>query len=105
MSATAEQEEREGELAKAAAPDVPPDKNVGAKTNFTESYVSEEAKDLFRSELNGFYDMFVEPSMKPGRAEIVYHKIGIGDSAPIKQQPYRVSLAEGEVMPSQVRFF
>ncbi|KAG2944157.1 hypothetical protein PC117_g9167 [Phytophthora cactorum] len=103
MPATVERKEREGELVKAAAPDVSPDKDVGAKTNFTESNLSEETKDVFQSELNGFYNMFVESSMKPGRTEMLYHKIGTGDSVPIKQQPYRVSLAEGEVMESEIR--
>ncbi|KAG3117764.1 hypothetical protein PI124_g10693 [Phytophthora idaei] len=34
---------------------------------------------------------------------MLYHKIDTGDSVPIEQQPYRVSLAEGEVMEAKIQ--
>ncbi|KAG2770585.1 hypothetical protein PC129_g5176 [Phytophthora cactorum] len=103
MSATEECEEGDGDVLNAEKPDVPPDKDVGATTDFSESKLSEEQKALFREELNGFQNMFVESSMKPGRTERLYFKIDTGDSSQIKQQPYRVSLAEGEVMEAEIQ--
>ncbi|KAI9991826.1 hypothetical protein PInf_017202 [Phytophthora infestans] len=61
-----------------------------------------ELEERFRSELNGFYDMFVESSTKPGRTEMLYFHFDTGNGPPIKQQPYRVSLAEGEVMEAEI---
>ncbi|KAE8986476.1 hypothetical protein PR002_g22342 [Phytophthora rubi] len=50
-----------------------------------------------------FRSMFVESSKKPGRTDLLQFEIDTGDSAPIKQQPYRVSLAEGEVMEAEIQ--
>ncbi|KAI9994001.1 hypothetical protein PInf_016539 [Phytophthora infestans] len=61
-------------------PDVPMDKDAGATADFSESDLFVEQKTLFRSELNGFYDI-----------------------PPIKRQPYHVSLAEGEVMEAEIQ--
>ncbi|KAE8914090.1 hypothetical protein PF002_g2922 [Phytophthora fragariae] len=47
--------------------------------------------------------MFVESSKKPGRTDLLQFEIDTGDSAPIKQQPYRVSLAEGDVMEAEIQ--
>ena len=62
-----------------------------------------EQKILFQAELERFSDLFVESSKKPGRTERLYFEIDTGDSAPIKQQPYRVSLAEGEMMEAEIQ--
>ncbi|KAE8953263.1 hypothetical protein PR001_g32948, partial [Phytophthora rubi] len=57
-------------------------------------------KELFSGLLNSFRDLFVETSLKPGRTDLLEFTIDTGDSAPIKQRPYRVSKAEGDVMES-----
>ncbi|KAG3115408.1 hypothetical protein PI125_g5568 [Phytophthora idaei] len=46
--------------------------------------------------------MFVESSKKAGRTELLRFGIDTGNSPPIKQLPYRVSLAEGEVMEAEI---
>jgi hypothetical protein len=99
-SVAEERTERAAKIVKASKPDIPPDKGVDA--DFSESKLSDEQKDLFQDELNGFSDLFVESSKKPGRTELLKFEIDTGDSKPIKQQPCRVSGAEGEVMEAEV---
>ncbi|KAE8987554.1 hypothetical protein PR001_g22292 [Phytophthora rubi] len=92
--------DRPAEIVEAPKPEIPPDK--GMEADFSDSALSDEQKSLFQDELNGFCDMFVGSSKKPGRAELLKFEIDTGDSKPIKQQPYRVSGAEGEVMEAEV---
>eukprot|EP00644_Phytophthora_capsici_P019150 jgi/Phyca11/133060/e_gw1.310.9.1 len=47
--------------------------------------------------------MFVESSMKPGRTHLLEFEIDTGGHPPIKQRPYRVSKAEGDVMEGEVQ--
>ncbi|KAE8972532.1 hypothetical protein PR003_g27462 [Phytophthora rubi] len=47
--------------------------------------------------------MFVESSKKPGRPDLLKFQIDTGDNPPIKQQPYRVSYAEGEIMEADIQ--
>ncbi|KAE8972622.1 hypothetical protein PF011_g25572 [Phytophthora fragariae] len=99
-SVTEERKERTEEKVKASKPDIPPDK--GAEADFSDSKLSSEQKALFQDELNDFSDLFVESSKKPGRTDLLKFEIDTGDNRPIKQQPYRVSGAEGEVMEAEV---
>ncbi|KAE9198109.1 hypothetical protein PF005_g15589 [Phytophthora fragariae] len=92
--------DRPAEIVEAPKPEIPPDK--GMEADFSDSALSDEQKSLFQDELNGFSDMFVESSKKPGRTELLKFEIDTGDSKPIKQQPYRVSGAEGDVMEAEV---
>ncbi|KAE8999432.1 hypothetical protein PR002_g18458 [Phytophthora rubi] len=71
--------------------------------DFSESRLSTKQKSLFRSELSRFRDMFVESSKKPGRTDLLKFRVVTGDSPPIKQQPYRVSYAEGEIMEAEIQ--
>ncbi|KAE8966070.1 hypothetical protein PR001_g28525, partial [Phytophthora rubi] len=96
-SVTEERKERTEEKVKALKPDIPPDK--AAEADFSDSG---EQKALFQDELNAFSDLFVESSKKPGRTDLLKFEIDTGDNRPIKQQPYRVSGAEGEVMEAEV---
>ncbi|KAE8988352.1 hypothetical protein PR003_g23460, partial [Phytophthora rubi] len=93
----------DGEKMKASKPDVPPDKAEGMEADFSESKLSPEQKELFQAELNGFRNMFVDSSKEPGRTDLLQFEIDTGNSSPIKQPPYRVSLAEGEVMEAEVQ--
>ncbi|KAE9346821.1 hypothetical protein PF008_g8105 [Phytophthora fragariae] len=99
-SVTEERKERTEEKVKASKPDIPSDK--GAEADFSDSKLSSEQKALFQDELNDFSDLFVESSKKPGRTDLLKFEIDTGDNRPIKQQPYRVSGAEGEVMEAEV---
>ncbi|KAG3173118.1 hypothetical protein PC128_g18342 [Phytophthora cactorum] len=103
MSVAKEREDKVGENIKPTRTDVPPDKDIGLKADFSESDLSDVQKTLFWEELNGFHDMFVESSMRPRRTEMLCFKIDTGDSPPIKQQPYRVSPAEVEVMEAEIQ--
>ncbi|KAE8892752.1 hypothetical protein PF005_g6975 [Phytophthora fragariae] len=47
--------------------------------------------------------MFVDTSMKPDRTDLLEFSIDTGDCAPIRQWPYRVSKAEGDVMVSEIQ--
>lgn len=91
------------EEGESATPEVPPDKEAGAEADFSESKLSPEQKMLFQAELDSFQSMFVESSKRPGRTDLLQFEIDTGTSAPIKQQPYRVSLAEGEVMEAEIQ--
>ncbi|KAE8953253.1 hypothetical protein PR001_g32952, partial [Phytophthora rubi] len=70
------------------------------KVDFSDSKLGCEQKELFSGLLNSFLDLIVETSLKPGRTDLLEFTIDTGDSAPIKQRPYRVSKAEGDVMES-----
>ncbi|GMF40664.1 unnamed protein product [Phytophthora fragariaefolia] len=71
--------------------------------DFSESKLGNEQKELFSDLLSSFKDMFVETSMKPGRTNLLEFSIDTGNSAPIKQRPYRVSKAEGDVMEAEIQ--
>ncbi|KAE9347460.1 hypothetical protein PR003_g6924 [Phytophthora rubi] len=86
-----------------ADPSAPMDQEVELGADFSESRLSIEQKSLFRSELSRFRDMFVESSKKPGRTDLLKFRVDTGDSLPIKQQPYRVSFAEGEIMEAEIQ--
>ncbi|KAE9224601.1 hypothetical protein PF005_g5850 [Phytophthora fragariae] len=92
--------DRPAEIVEAPKPEIPPDK--GMEADISGSALSDEQNSLFQDELNGVSDMFVKSSKKPGRTELLKFEIDTGDSKPIKQQPYRVSGAEGEVMAAEV---
>jgi hypothetical protein len=47
--------------------------------------------------------MFVETSMTPGRTDLLEFEIDTGTHPPIKQRPYRVSKAEGDVMGAEIQ--
>ncbi|KAE9003297.1 hypothetical protein PR001_g18014 [Phytophthora rubi] len=86
-----------------ADPNSPIDQEVEMGADFSESRLSTKQKRLFRSELSRFRDMFVESSKKPGRTDLLKFRVVTGDSPPIKQQPYRVSYAEGEIMEAEIQ--
>ncbi|KAE9032775.1 hypothetical protein PR003_g9600 [Phytophthora rubi] len=81
----------------------PPDPEVEMEADFSESPLSTEQKTLFRSELSRFWDMFVESSKKPERMDLLKFLVDTGDSPPMKQKPYRVSYAEGEIMEAEIQ--
>ncbi|EEY58175.1 uncharacterized protein PITG_00798 [Phytophthora infestans T30-4] len=84
-------------------PKVPPDKEEKGEADFSQSKLTDEQIELFREELIRFDDLFVTSSMKPGRTDRLKFEIDTGDNKPIKQPPYRVSMAEGEVMEAEVQ--
>ncbi|GMF31064.1 unnamed protein product [Phytophthora fragariaefolia] len=92
-----------GEKVKASKPEVPSDKEVVLEADFFQSKLSDEQKAMFLQELNRFRDMFVESSKKPGRTDLLEFRIDTGENRPIKQQPYRVSFAEGEIMEAEIQ--
>ncbi|KAG3064084.1 hypothetical protein PI124_g785 [Phytophthora idaei] len=47
--------------------------------------------------------MFVETSLKLGRTDMLEFSIDTGGYPPIKQRPYRVSKAEGDVMEAEIQ--
>ncbi|KAE9043707.1 hypothetical protein PR001_g3157 [Phytophthora rubi] len=72
------------------------------EADFTDSKLSGEQQKLLRSLLGDFRDMFVESSLKPGRTDLLKFSIDTGTHPPIKQRPYRVSNAEGDVMEAEI---
>jgi hypothetical protein len=68
------------------------------EADFTDSKLSEKQQSLIHSLLGEYRDSFVESSLQPGRTDLLKFHIDTGDHPPIKQQPYRVSNAEGDVM-------
>jgi len=70
--------------------------------NFSDSSLGTEQRALFVETLKDFRDMFVETSKKPGRTDLLKFHIDTGDASPFKQQPYRVSKAEGDVMEAEI---
>ncbi|KAE9270721.1 hypothetical protein PF001_g28685 [Phytophthora fragariae] len=71
--------------------------------DFTDSKLGDEQQGLLRSLLGDFRDMFVESSLKPGRTDLLEFSIDTGAHPPIKQRPYRVSNAEGDVMEAEIQ--
>ncbi|KAE9210921.1 hypothetical protein PF004_g16066 [Phytophthora fragariae] len=96
------QEPRPAEAPRGRAPPPPTKKTELKPTSRNRSYPPKK-KTLFQSKLDSFRSMFVESSKKPGRTDLLQFEIDTGDSAPIKQQPYRVSLAEGDVMEAEIQ--
>ncbi|KAJ8548509.1 hypothetical protein ON010_g11162 [Phytophthora cinnamomi] len=94
VATSEEHVENVGEKVKATKPDIPPDKNEGMVTDFSEPKLSLEQRELFQAELDGFPAMFVELK-KPGRTDLLRFEIDAGASTPIEQQPCRDSLKEG----------
>ncbi|GMF28614.1 unnamed protein product [Phytophthora fragariaefolia] len=72
------------------------------EADFTDSKLGGEQQELLRSLLGDFRDMFVESSLKPGRTDLLKFSIDTGTHPPIKQRPYRVSNAEGDVMEAEI---
>ncbi|GMF34419.1 unnamed protein product [Phytophthora fragariaefolia] len=81
------------------------DKVLEAEFNidFYDSKLGDEQTELFSDLLGSFKDIFVETSMKTGRTDLLEFSIDTEDSDPIKQRPYRVSQAEGDVMKSDIQ--
>jgi len=70
---------------------------------FEGSKLGDEQQQLMRGLLGEFKDMFVETSMTPGRTDLLEFEIDTGTHPPIKQRPYRVSKAEGDVMGAEIQ--
>ncbi|POM76793.1 Hypothetical protein PHPALM_5931 [Phytophthora palmivora] len=67
---------------------IPALKNVlreDLEVDFSESKLSDEQKKIFKSILESFAALFVETSLKPGRADLLVFSINTGDHPPIKQ--------------------
>ncbi|KAG4052118.1 hypothetical protein PC123_g12692 [Phytophthora cactorum] len=73
------------------------------EVDFQDSSLGAEQRRLFAEMLKGMRDLFVETSTKPGRTELLKFSIDTGTHLPIKQPPYRVSKAEGDVMESEIQ--
>ncbi|KAJ8546681.1 hypothetical protein ON010_g11554 [Phytophthora cinnamomi] len=71
--------------------------------NYADSKLGNEQRKLLAEMLGSFKDMFVETSMKPGRTDLLEFSIDTGDHSPIKQPPYRVLKAEGDVMEAEIQ--
>lgn len=71
--------------------------------DFTGSTLRPEQRTLLAAELNSFRDLFVETSKTPGRTDLLEFSIDTGNATPIKQPPYRVSKAEGDVMEAKIQ--
>ncbi|KAI9998289.1 hypothetical protein PInf_002664 [Phytophthora infestans] len=84
-------------------PDPDRDPEEELEVDLKSSKLGDEQRELFREVLQPFKDMFVETSMRPGRTDLLEFSIDTGDHAPIKQPPYRVSKAEGDVMESEIQ--
>ncbi|KAE9242966.1 hypothetical protein PF004_g6370 [Phytophthora fragariae] len=84
-------------------PGLEEDRLAELDVDFTDSKLGEEQRVLMADLLGAFRDMFVETSLKPGRTDLLEFSIDTGTQAPIKQRPYRVSLAEGDVMEAEIQ--
>ncbi|ETI39663.1 hypothetical protein F443_14763 [Phytophthora nicotianae P1569] len=73
------------------------------EVDFQDSSLGAEQRRLFVEMLKDLRDLFVETSKKPGRTELLKFSIDTGTHAPIKQPPYRVSKAVGDVMESEIQ--
>ncbi|ETI37757.1 hypothetical protein F443_16375 [Phytophthora nicotianae P1569] len=73
------------------------------EVDFQDSSLGAKQRRLFVEMLKDMRDLFVETSKKPGRTELLRFSIDTGTHAPIKQPPYRVSKAEGDVMESEIQ--
>ncbi|POM79950.1 Hypothetical protein PHPALM_2272, partial [Phytophthora palmivora] len=86
-----------------STPTVGKELHQGLDVDFSDSTLGDEQKRLFKEVLESFTDLFVETSLKPGRTDFLEFSIDTGDHPPIKQRPYRVSKAEGDVMEAEIQ--
>ncbi|KAG2780897.1 hypothetical protein PC129_g21561 [Phytophthora cactorum] len=73
------------------------------EVDFHDSSLGAEQRELFVKTLKDFRDMFVKTSKKPGRTDLLQVSIDTGTHPPGKQQPYRVSKAERDVMELEIQ--
>ncbi|KAG3085188.1 hypothetical protein PI125_g19298 [Phytophthora idaei] len=73
------------------------------EVDLQDSSLVAEQRRLFAEMVKGMRDLFVETSKKPGRTELLKFSINTGTHLLIKQPPYRVSKAEGDVMESEIQ--
>ncbi|KAG3070611.1 hypothetical protein PI125_g22943 [Phytophthora idaei] len=73
------------------------------EVDFQDSSLGAEQRRLFAEMLKSMRDLFVETFKKPGRTGLLKFSIDTGTHLPIKQPPYRVSKAEGDVMESEIQ--
>ncbi|OWZ21655.1 hypothetical protein PHMEG_0003765 [Phytophthora megakarya] len=73
------------------------------EVDFNSSKLSLEQQKLLQDLLYQFKDMLVETSVATGRTDLLEFSIDTGNTPPIKQIPYRVSKAEGDVMESELQ--
>ncbi|OWY96568.1 hypothetical protein PHMEG_00033137, partial [Phytophthora megakarya] len=102
IASSAASKELSGGDASKMSKDLVENSDEALKVDFSDSDMNEEQCELFSEMLNGFKDLFVETSKRPGRTDLLKFKIDTGTHVPIKQQPYRVSRVEGEVMEAEI---
>ncbi|ETO64279.1 hypothetical protein F444_18148 [Phytophthora nicotianae P1976] len=73
------------------------------KADFDDSKLNGEQRDLFCTLLKTFRDLFIETSLRPDRTDLLEFSIDTGDHPTLKQHPYRVSGAEGDVMEAEIK--
>ena len=71
--------------------------------DFSDSSLSLKQREMLRQLLLKFSDIFVTTSKMPGRTDLIKFGIDTGDARPVKQQPYRVSKAEADVMEAEIQ--
>ncbi|KAI9988719.1 hypothetical protein PInf_022181 [Phytophthora infestans] len=91
------------EVAKESVPGLDRVPKEMLRVDLDESKLGSEQKRIFTKFLQPFKEMFVETSMCPGRTSLLEFSIDTGEHPPIKQPPYRVSKAEGDVMKSEIQ--
>ncbi|GMF37219.1 unnamed protein product [Phytophthora fragariaefolia] len=71
------------------------------EVDFSDSKLNNEQLELFRGLLGTVRDRLVETSLMPGRTDLLEFSIDTGTRPPIKQRPYRVFQAKGDVIEAK----
>ncbi|KAG2775407.1 hypothetical protein PC129_g20334 [Phytophthora cactorum] len=75
----------------------------GLDTDFSDSQLNDEQKELILALLESFRGLFEETPLKPGRTDMLEFSIDTGDHLSIKQRSCRVSKAKGDVMEAEIQ--
>ena len=72
------------------------------EVTFKDCSLNKVQKDQLTAELKVFKDVFVTSSKTPGRTPYLKFKIDTGDHKPIRNNPYRVSKTESDIMEKEI---
>ena len=71
--------------------------NLDGKLRHLSNTEKNELKDLIQEYRHLFPDV-------PGRTDVVYHDVDVGDAKPVKQHPYRVNPLKAEHMEKELKY-
>ena len=72
------------------------------EVSFEKSNLNNEQKQKLIQTLSNFKDVFVSSSKAPGRTKLLKFEIDTADHKPVRNNPYRISQHESEIMEKEI---